>query len=156
MVNEGKAKLRIVPLELKELHALVAQLHRHHQPVQGHRFSIGCIDEANGILVGGASVGRPVARLTPPKEVLEVTRLVTNGTPNACSCLYSAAARVGKELGYKKIQTFILESEPGVSLIASGWRLEGTSAGGTWQYRGGRRNDQPTGAKHRYVKELNK
>jgi len=152
-----QARLKIVPLELKELNALVAQLHRHHQPVQGHRFSIGCIDEANGILVGGASVGRPVARLTPPKEVLEVTRLVTNGTSNACSCLYSAAARVGKELGYKRIQTFILESEPGVSLLAAGWKFDGVSVGGQWKHTSGpRRTDQPTCPKHRYVKELNK
>jgi len=152
-----QARLKIVPLELKELNALVAQLHRHHQPVQGHRFSIGCIDEANGILVGGASVGRPVSSSTSPKEVLEVTRLVTNGTSNACSCLYSAAARAGKELGYKKIQTFILESEPGVSLIAAGWKLDGVSSGHSWDHaKRKRRTDQPIGPKSRYAKELNK
>ena len=101
--------MKIVPLELKELNLLVDSLHRHHKPVQGHRFSIGV--EHNGKIVGGASIGRPVARLTNAKEVLEVTRLVTDGTKNACSILYAAAARIGKELGYKKIQTFILENE---------------------------------------------
>ena len=43
-------------------------------------------------------MGRPVARLAgPPRQVLEVVRLVTDGTPNACSMLYAAAelARAG-------------------------------------------------------------
>jgi hypothetical protein len=147
--------MKIVPLELKEANAFIATLHRHHKPVQGHRFSIGV--EKDGKLVGVACVGRPVARATNQKEVLEVTRLCTDGTKNACSALYSAAARVGKELGYKKIQTFILEEEPGISLKASGWVYDGWSAGGKWYHKEGkpRRMDQPLGPKHRYAKILN-
>lgn len=149
-------RFRIVPLELRELNALVQQHHRHHKPVQGHRFSIGLEDRATGELVGGAAVGRPVARMTNAKEVLEVTRLVTNGTKDACSALYSAAARIGREMGYKRIQTFILDSEPGTSLRATGWVLDGTSPGGQWVHTAGpRRKDQPTGPKQRWVKVLN-
>lgn len=135
--------MKIVPLELRELNELVSRLHRHHKPVQGHRFSIGL--EHNGEIIAGCSVGRPVARKTCQRSVLEVTRLVTNGTKNACSALYAAAARVGRELGYKSIQTFILESEPGTSLVASGWELDGTSAGGDWTSasKPNRRQDQP-------------
>lgn len=33
------ARLRLVPLTLKEANELVAKLHRHHRPVVGHRFS---------------------------------------------------------------------------------------------------------------------
>lgn len=148
--------LKIVPLELKEANAFIALHHRHHKPVVGHRFSIGC--EMDGELVGGCVVGRPVARPAgSPKEVLEVTRLVTDGTRNACSFLYSAAARVGKELGYKKIQTYILESEPGTSLIATGWVCEGEAGGGQWKHADGkpRREDQPTCKKTRWSKRLN-
>jgi hypothetical protein len=70
--------------------------------------------------------------------------------------LYSAAARVGKELGYLKIQTFILANEPGTSLRATGWTYDGDSGGGDWNRpsRGNRRTDQPMIAKHRYVKWL--
>ena len=134
---------------------MVAQMHRHHKPVQGHRFSIGTVTP-DGALVGGASVGRPVARLTNSKEVLEVTRLVTDGTPNACSTLYAAAARIGKELGYLRIQTFILDTEPGTSLKAAGWKLDGVSPGGQWKHTDGkpRRTDQPTVPKQRWVREL--
>ena len=84
--------LTIVPMELREANSLVAQLHRHHKPVQGHRFSIGC-QNGKGV-VGAAIVGRPVSGLDP-KTILEVTRLVTDGTPHACSKLYAAAARIG-------------------------------------------------------------
>jgi hypothetical protein len=148
--------VKIRPLELKDLNALVAQMHRHHKPVQGHRFSIGL--EHEGRLVGGISVGRPVARLTDQRRVLEVTRLVTDGTSNACSQLYGAAARVGKELGYERIQTFILATEPGTSLRAAGWTFDRATNGDTWHGRKsrlGRRQDQPQGIKHCYSKALN-
>lgn len=150
--------LKIVHLELKELNDLVEKWHRHHKKVQGHRFSIGAVDEKTGEFVGGCSVGRPVARNIDQHETLEVTRLVTNGHKNACSFLYSAAARAGKELGYKKIQTYILESEDGVSLRASGWILENANCGGgQWKHTDGkpRRTDQPTERKQRWSKTLN-
>lgn len=148
--------LKIVPMELKDANSLVAELHRHHKPTQGHRFSIGCFDGTK--IVGAAIVGRPVARRINHREVLEVTRLVTDGTKNACSILYAAAARVGKELGYKKIQSYILENETGASLIAAGWYLElETAGGGQWKHTDGkaRRTDQPTSPKQRWAKRLN-
>lgn len=68
------SKMRVVPLTLKEANLLVETLHRHHKPVQGHRFSLG-LKDASGTLVGAAICGRPVARLAgDPSEVLEVTR----------------------------------------------------------------------------------
>lgn len=144
----------IVPLRLDELNALVARLHRHHKPVQGHRFSLGAVKD--GKLVGGCSVGRPVARMVDQWAVLEVTRLVTDGTPNACSALYAAAARAGKAMGYQKIQTYILEDEPGVTLKAAGWSLVARTAGGdNWiKSRPGRRDDQPFCPKQRWEKTL--
>jgi hypothetical protein len=146
--------MKIVPLELRDLNALVSGLHRHHKPVQGHRFSIGV--EHGGKVVGGASVGRPTARLTNQRKVLEVTRLVTDGTKNACSALYSAAARIGKELGYERIQTFILDSESGTSLRAAGWKFEQESGGGDWtrESKPYRRQDHPQCPKQRWGKEL--
>jgi hypothetical protein len=146
--------MKVVPLDLRDLNALVDSLHRHHKPVQGHRFSIGI--ECGGKLVGGASVGRPTARMTDHRKVLEVTRLVTDGTKNACSMLYSAAARVGKELGYERIQTFILDNESGVSLKASGWVFDGVSSGGDWTRasKPNRRQDQPQTPKQRWVRVL--
>jgi hypothetical protein len=149
--------LRIIPLELDEANDLVAKWHRHHKPAVGHRFSIGVVTDS-GEVVGAAIVGRPVARLTDYRSVLEVTRLVTNGHKNACSILYAAAARVAREMGYEKIQTFILDNETGTSLIAAGWQFELFTVAGDvsrWHSRDGRRSDQPEGRKGRYGKVLN-
>lgn len=150
-------KLTVVPVELREANALVAALHRHHKPVQGHRFSLGVMDE-DGLLHGAATIGRPVARLAGhPRSVAEVTRLVTDGSKNACSMLYAAAARACKELGYERIQTYILDSELGTSLKASGWVDGGAAGGGQWKHTDGkpRRTDQPTELKRRWYKLLN-
>lgn len=128
--------------------------HRHHKPSVGHKFSIGLNDDDK--LIGVAILGRPVARGSDDGFTIEVARLCTNGTKNACSMLYQAAARASKELGYKKIQTYILEIEPGTSLKASGWKMEAVTAGGQWKHTDGkkRRTDQPTMPKQRWVREL--
>lgn len=150
-------RLHVVPVELAEANELVGRLHRHHQPVVGHRFSIGAVDD-EGVLHGAAIVGRPVARLAgAPRTVAEVTRLVTDGTPNACSLLYAAAARAAQALGFERIQTYILDDEPGTSLRASGWEYQGSAGGGQWKHTDGRprRTDQPTGMKGRWTRSLN-
>ena len=158
MKPEGAISLRVVPLELKEANAVVAAWHRHHQPCQGHRFSIGVIDDDDQVR-GAAIIGRPVARLAGhPRQVLEVTRLVTDGTPNACSMLYAAAARSGKASGYLRIQTYILDTETGATLLAAGWTNEGAAGGGQWKHTDGkaRRTDQPTTVKQRWAKVLHR
>jgi hypothetical protein len=148
--------LRIVPLELSEANSLVKQWHRHHKEAQGHRFSIGVIDTKTGNVVGAAIIGRPVARLVNWRTTVEVVRLVTDGTRNACSILYAASARISRELGYEKIQTYILDTELGTSLKASGWECEGKAGGGAWNVsRPDRRTDQPITPKQRWSKILN-
>ena len=149
-------RLFVVPLELSEANAFVEQHHRHHFPTQGHRFSIGVVD-LDGILHGACIVGRPVARLAgSPRDVLEVTRLVTDGTKNACSILYAAAARAGRAMGYLRIQTYILDSEPGTSLDAAGWDDEGEAGDSNWDRSPlrPRRGNQPAGRKRRRGKAL--
>jgi hypothetical protein len=147
---------RLVPMSLEDANRLVGDLHRHHKPVQGHKFSLGALKEDGLTFAGAVIVGRPVARRVDHKSVLEVTRLVTDGSKNACSFLYGAAARAAQALGYDKIQTYILESENGVSLKASGWVCEGEAGGGQWKHTDGkpRRTDQPIERKQRWVKVL--
>lgn len=128
--------------------------HRHHQPVVGHRFSIGA--EHDGKLVGVAIVGRPVSRRTDQKFVAEVTRLCTDGTRNACSFLYGACARIAGALGFIQIQTFILEQETGSSLRAAGWEFDAHSKGGNWNQpsRQGRKTSQPQCRKQKWKRCL--
>jgi hypothetical protein len=148
-------KLIVFPATLKQANDLVAALHRHHKPARGHRFSLG-VRGPDGTIHGAAIVGRPVARGCPQYDWAEVTRLVTDGTHNACSKLYSAAARACKEMGFALIQTYILESETGASLTAAGWTRDHLTDGGDWNCpsRGGRRTDQPQERKGRWFKML--
>lgn len=121
---------RLIPLSLSVANAFVAKHHRHHKPVRGHKFSIGCVSDET--LVGVAIVGRPVSRHLDNGFTLEVTRLCTDGEKNACSFLYGAAWRAAKALGYEKIITYTLASENGISLKAAGWNCEGIAGGLRW------------------------
>jgi hypothetical protein len=114
--------LRAVPVSFREACAFVDDWHRHHRAPQGHKFSIGVANEADE-LVGVAIVGRPVARLLDDRLTLEVTRVATNGTANACSLLYGAAWRAAKALGYRRLVTYTQAAESGASLRAVRWRV---------------------------------
>jgi hypothetical protein len=126
----GDSVLNVVPLTLEEANALVERLHRHHKPARGHKFSIGLAK--CGEVVGAAIVSRPTARMSDDGWTLEVVRLVTDGTKNACSALYAAAWRATRAMGYKRLITYTLPEEGGASLRAAGWRCIGTAGGGTW------------------------
>jgi hypothetical protein len=151
---QPEEKLRLAPISLREANGYVASHHRHHKPVVGHKFAIGAM--RGDTLVGAVIVGRPVARAVNHREVAEVTRLVTDGSRHVCSFLYAAAARAAKSMGYLKIQTYILESEPGTSLVAAGWKFETNTSGGNWNcnVRKSRRVDQPMEPKQRWAKDL--
>ena len=96
--------------QLKGGYYAADKTHRHHDPVHRDKYRLGC--EIDGKLVGVVQVGRPVARALCDGKTLEVVRLCSDGTPQVCSYLYGAAARIAKELGYSKIITYILKSEP--------------------------------------------
>lgn len=125
--------LGIVPCELDEANAFVSRVHRHHPPVVGHKFSLACVDGER--VCGVAVVGRPVSRMLDNGLTLEVTRVATDGTVNACSALYGAARRATFALGYKRLVTYTLASESGSSLKAAGWRCLGEAGGGSWSRR---------------------
>ena len=146
---------RIKPLTLIQANQFIIDWHRHHKPVVGHRFSLGSFDQNNN-LHGVVVVGRPVARREDPYLTAEVTRLATDGSCNCCSFLYGAAARVAREMGFEKIQTFILQEEDGVSLKAAGWDLVSVSRGGQWKHTDGklRRSDQPVCPKKKWEKKF--
>lgn len=127
----SQPRLTVVPCSFREAVAFVNAHHRHHKPPQGHKFSLAVADEA-GTVRAVCMVGRPVARGNDNGSTLEVTRLASDGCPNACSCLYGAAWRAAKALGYRRLITYTLNSEPGTTLRAAGWRLIGIRGGGSW------------------------
>lgn len=145
--------LELKPVTFAEANAFVAQHHRHHKPVVGHKFSIGCME--NGRLVGVAIIGRPVSRYLDNGFTLEVNRLCTDGTKNACSMLYAAAWRAARALGYRKIITYILDTESGISLRAAGWTCTGLAGGKHWTgSRCPAADLYPAQMKYRYEKQI--
>lgn len=122
--------MEIRPITLREANAYVAQHHRHNLPTNGHKWSLACWDGDR--LCGVAIAGQPVARKLDDGLTIEVRRVCTDGTYNACTKLYGACARVAREMGYKRVITYTLRSEPGTSLKASGWERDGDAGGVSW------------------------
>lgn len=145
--------MKVIPISLKDANDFISKYHRHHRRTQGHKFSIGLIS-ANK-LVGVVVVGRPVNRTLDNGLNAEVTRLCTDGTRNACSRLYAAASNAAKAMGYENIYTYILDSESGSSLKASGWSFDKLVRGETWDRKNRERIDKhPTENKTRWIKRL--
>lgn len=155
-------RLQVVPCDLKTANEFVRRLHRHSRPVVGHKFAVAVaarhpIGDARlggagygmhmDCIVGVAIVGRPVAPRLDDGKACEITRLCTDGTPNACSMLYGAARRAARAMGHAPIYTYTLPDEGGASLRGAGFRLDKKDAGGSaamWHNRPGR-SAQPVG-----------
>lgn len=134
-------RLKIVPVNLRTANEFVDTHHRHHVRVVGHKFSIG-VQSDDGVLRGVAIVGRPVARARDDGMTLEVTRVATDGSKNACSILYAAAWRASRAMGYSALGTYTLESEPGTSLTAAGWVVVHRVRGRSWNSPSRPRSDK--------------
>ena len=122
--------MEVTPIDLSEANAFVVKHHRHHKPVPGCKFCVAVSDD--GEVRGVAIIGRPVARLLDNGWTLEVNRVCTDGTKNACSMLYAASWKAAKALGYKRLITYTLPKEGGASLRGAGWYCIGERGGGNW------------------------
>tara|TARA_Y100000588_G_scaffold250100_1_gene264615 strand:+ start:52 stop:573 length:522 start_codon:yes stop_codon:yes gene_type:complete len=122
--------LSLQPVGYQEACAFVRMHHRHHIPPQGWKWGIAVNngEEVVGVII----VGRPVARRSDDGLTLEVTRCCTDGTKNAASKLYGAAWRATKAMGYQRLITYTLDTEPGVTLEAAGWRVVHEVKGRSW------------------------
>jgi len=139
--------LRVVPLSLEIANEFVRRLHRHNGVLPGAKFAIGVEAQTrllNGPewqLVGVAIVGNPSAPALQNGRLIEIRRVCTDGTRNACSMLYGAARRAARAMGHEPVITYTLPSEGGASLRAAGFMLDKTDAGGpskNWSSRPGR------------------
>lgn len=133
--------LKVRPISIHEANIFVERFHRHHGKKVGCKFAIAVYDDQ---IHGVAICANPVARNADDGLTLEVARLCTDGTHNACSILYGACARIAKDMGYRKIQTYILQSESGASLKASGWICEGEAGRPSWGGRLGKSTNART------------
>jgi hypothetical protein len=122
--------LELQPITYREACVFIEEYHRHHKPPQGHLFSIAINDGQR--VVGVVMIGRPVARKLDDHWTAEVTRCCTDGTPHVASKLYAAAWRAARAMGYRRMITYILQAEPGTSLIAAGWKELYSTPGRSW------------------------
>lgn len=142
--------IELRPISRDEGDPFIRQHHRHHNVPLGALWRHGAHDDA-GTLVGVCVVGRPVARPLDDGFTMEVTRLCTDGEPNACSMLYAAARRAALAKGYRRGLTYILASEDGASLRAAGWQFLWTVRGRSWDAPSRPRTDKhPTEDKQAY------
>lgn len=119
----------------------VKEHHRHHTPPVGHLFSIGAFDADD--MIGVAIVGRPVSRHRDDGLTAEVTRLcVREGARNAASFLLGKSAKAALALGFRRIGTYTLARESGVSLRAAGWVEISKSPGRSWSVPSRPRDDK--------------
>lgn len=113
--------LELQPITLKAARLFVDLHHRHHRAPQGGLFAIGLNDGDK--VIGVAIIGRPVARGANDGWTAEVTRLcLLDGYKNAASKLYAASWRAARAMGYRRLISYVLQSETGTSLRAAGWR----------------------------------
>lgn len=137
---KNDTKISIVPIFQDEAFEFINRYHRHHKAPIGSLFQIAAAQ--NDTIVAVVVVGRPIARRLDDGFTAEVIRLCSDGTPNACSMLYAAAWRAAKAIGYRKLITYILNTEPGTTLKAAGWKLIGERGGGSWNVRSRPRVDK--------------
>ena len=121
--------LTVKPMSLADANRFVAEHHRHHKPVRGHKFSLGCM--ANGHLAGVAIVGRPVSRYLDDGLTLEVNRLCTDGKKTLAAS--SMARRRGRRRSWATIgssPTFWTRRAASAFVPpagdARGWRADGS------------------------------
>lgn len=126
--------IELRPIYQDQAFAFVREHHRHHNVPVGSLWQ-HAVHDGEGVLIGVAVVGRPVARKLDDGLTVEVTRLCTLDSPtafNACSMLYGAARRVAGDKGFRRGLSYILESENGTSLRAAGWEFLWKTEGGSW------------------------
>lgn len=146
--------IELRPITRAEADAFIREHHRHHLPPVGALWRHAVHDDA-GVITAVAVVGRPVARALDDGLTVEVTRLCSDGTPNACSMLYGAARRAADAKGYRRGLTYILRSEEeasgGASLRAAGYRRLWDVTGRSWDCTARPRTDKhPTEDKVAY------
>lgn len=141
--------LRVIPVTIGEARRFIEAHHSHHHAPVGGLFACGVA--IDGRLCCVAIVSRPVARMLDAQgSIAEVTRLASDGTRHAASMCLAAVTRAALALGWRRLVSYTIIGETGVTYLAAGWRITGLSGGGDgWLSRDRAPSMQP-GAKVRW------
>lgn len=146
--------MKIIPMTIRDANEFVQNVHRHHGKTAGGKFAIGVTDDDMQIH-GVAIAGRPVSRVLDDGFTLEINRCCTDGMRNACSALYGACIRIARNMGYRRVITYTLQSENGASVKAANFRFDGIAGAAQWTgKRSGRDNGVPREQKKKWVYDL--
>lgn len=154
--------MELVPIKQKPARAFVLAHHRHNRSLPAGDVFRAAL-RVDGEIVAVALAGYPTAEGLNDGRSLEITRVCTLGTRNACMRLYGALGRAAKALGYLTLWTYTLESENGVSPRAAGFYLDAVIPERDWARQSGRdRYEQnlfgerrtPEGPKCRWRRDL--
>lgn len=117
--------MEVVPITLRKANDFVEKYHRHSKRTarDGGKFAIGVSHE--GVLVGVAIVGHPLARMLNDGFTAEVLRTCVSpeAPKNANSFLYGRCWRIWQQMGGKRLVTYTLTTESGASLRGAGWEI---------------------------------
>jgi hypothetical protein len=120
-----------------EVKQFVRLWHRHNKPPVGFKVLIGAYNGTE--LIGVGILGRPINRILQDRGYLEVTRVCIKPCHphglewNACSMLYGRLCREAKKRGAKKVCTYVLTSESGISVRAAGFEQVKFVRGRKWR-----------------------
>ena len=130
-------KLQVRPVTFRDACAFVRRHHAHNAPPVSWRMG-HAVWNGRHTLIGVAMVGNPVARALNGRGIVEVNRLCVRRDiapmlcRDACSKLYSVAARAAERAGFVRIISYTRQDEDGASLRAAGWVPDATVRGRSW------------------------
>lgn len=124
--------LSLLPVTQEQAQSFMRR-HRHSRVPRRFICAVGVAKE--GGLVGVACLERPKAPALCDGYTVEISRVCTDGTFNACSMLYGAMRRVAAGLGYRRVVTYTLDVESGASVRASGFVRVADVNGEDWNRR---------------------
>lgn len=154
--------LRIRPCNFADAQAFVAEHHDHNGTLPMDRFRAAIWNGPT--LLGVVMVGNPTTPSLMNQGLVEVRRLCLDRAVanelrwKACSALYDWSAAEAERRGWRRIITYTLASETGMSLryTRPRWKREGEASrpGHSWVARGRGRVVGPTEAKVRWSRVL--
>jgi hypothetical protein len=117
-----QAALKLRSISLREANRFLAIVDNRQGPVRRHKFAIA-LKGQDGALQGVAIAGPPSTRSLDTGWRLEILLVATDGTPQAESTLYEAAARTGEAIGYRRcdILTHTRATDSDTALREAGW-----------------------------------
>ena len=115
-------KLTLKPVSRLEAKKFIASVHRHNNAPIFIIAAVSLRDDA-GVIHGVGTLELPKARMLADGVTAEVSRVCTDGSRNACTQLYGALCRVAAGLGYQRVISYTLASEPGSSLAGAGFEV---------------------------------